>query len=130
MKLYLLMSVVSLVLTVVAMVQILSTEEKHIRNLPRIAWLLLVLFVPLAGSLVWFFAGRPPAAGRVARSQGAGSQFPEYDRPGRAAAANPEKDAEFLRRVRARAEEQRRRYEEQKRREQQEPPEPGSPPAV
>ena len=37
--------------------------------------------------------------------------FPEYDRPGRAAAVDPEKDEEFLRQVRERAEEQRKRYE-------------------
>lgn len=129
MKLYLLMSIVSLVLAVVAVVQILGTEDLRIRNLPRIAWLLLVVFVPLAGSLAWFFAGRKPAGGQVARPQAPGAQFPEYDRPGRAVNPNPEKDAEFLRRVRARAEEQRRRYEEQQRRKRQEPPEPGSPPA-
>ncbi len=44
--------------------------------------------------------------------------FPEYDRPGRAAAADPDADAAFLEQVRARAEEQRRRAAEQKRREQ------------
>ena len=42
-------------------------------------------------------------------------EFPEYDRPGRAAAANPEDDEEFLRKVRERAEEQRRRYRESQR---------------
>ena len=48
-------------------------------------------------------------------------QFPEYDRPGRAAATSPEADEEFLRKVRERAEEQRRAYREQQlRRERQE----------
>ncbi len=36
--------------------------------------------------------------------------FPEYDRPGRAVAANPEDDEAFLRGLRERAEEQRRAY--------------------
>ena len=43
--------------------------------------------------------------------------FLEYDRPGRAAAINPEKDEEFLKQVRARAEEQRKRYEQEKKQE-------------
>ncbi len=43
------------------------------------------------------------------------TEFPEYDRPGRAAPAKPEDDEEFLRKVRERAEEQRRRYRESRR---------------
>ena len=43
------------------------------------------------------------------------SSFPEYERPGRAVAANPEDDEAFLRGVRERAEEQRRAYREQQR---------------
>ena len=46
--------------------------------------------------------------------------FPEYDRPGRAAALDPEKDEEFLRQVRERAEEQRRAYREKRARERAE----------
>ncbi len=45
--------------------------------------------------------------------------FPEYDRPGRAAATTPEADVEFLGRVLERAEEQRRRTAEQKRRDRE-----------
>jgi hypothetical protein len=63
-------------------------------------------------------AGRRPSRERrpaelAARARGA--EFPEYDRPGRAAAAKPEDDEEFLRKVRERAEEQRRRYRESQR---------------
>ena len=51
------------------------------------------------------------------------SQFPEYDRPGRAAGMTPESDEEFLRKIRERAEEQRRKAaEEKKRREQEQDP--------
>jgi hypothetical protein len=41
------------------------------------------------------------------------SEYPEYDRPGRAAATSREADEAFLRKVRERAEEQRRAYREQ-----------------
>jgi hypothetical protein len=46
------------------------------------------------------------------------SDYPEYDRPGRFAATNPENDEEFLRQVRERAEEQRRLHREKRHREQ------------
>ena len=39
-------------------------------------------------------------------------EYPEYDRPGRAAATEAESDEEFLRMVRERAEEQRRIHRE------------------
>ena len=39
-------------------------------------------------------------------------EYPEYDRPGRAAATEAESDEEFLRKVRERAEEQRRIHRE------------------
>ena len=59
------------------------------------------------------------AAGRlVPGNEREQSAFPEYDRPGRAAAVDPEKDEAFLRQVRERAEAQRKAYEERRKREQ------------
>lgn len=43
--------------------------------------------------------------------------FPEYDRPGRARATNPEDDEAFLRGLRERAEEQRQAYRDKQQRE-------------
>ena len=56
----------------------------------------------------------PRRHGPHERSVGA---YPEYDRPGRFAATDPEADEAFLKKVRERAEEQRRKAREQKRRE-------------
>lgn len=102
------------VLAIFCLVQAISARDDEVRNLPRFVWILLILFFPLVGSIAWLVAGRPLPA---PRQTWAPPGFPEYDRPGRAAATNPEDDAEFLRKVRERAEEQRRRYAEEKRRE-------------
>ena len=121
-KLDLLVSLVTFVLWVYCLVEVISTPEPRMRNLPKVAWLLLVLLIPLVGSIAWLVAGRPedyPSA--RSRHERSVPEFPEYDRPGRAAATEPAKDEDFLRQVRARAEEQRRRYEEQRRRQQGEP---------
>lgn len=100
------------VLWVFCLIDVITADEGGIRHLPKMVWLLLVIFVPLAGSIVWLVAGRPigggiwGGAGEPRRSN---SAFPEYDvRPGRAVASDPEADAEFLRQCRARAEQQRR----------------------
>jgi signal transduction histidine kinase len=115
-KVYALFSVVGLVLMVWCLVEAVSTDESRMRHLPKIAWILLILFFPLAGSIAWIAAGRPRAEG--GRS-GSSPAFPEYDRPGRAAATDPAADEEFLRQVRERAEEQRRRHEQQRREQEQ-----------
>lgn len=44
-----------------ALFDCLTTDESDVRNLPKIAWvLLIILFAPFAiGSIMWFVAGRP-----------------------------------------------------------------------
>ena len=80
------------------------------------AGILLILFFPVVGWVAGLVAGQP-RADRPRPYERPATAFPEYDRPGRAAATSPEADDEFLKRVRERAEEQRRAYEEKKRRE-------------
>lgn len=108
------------VLWVYCLVDVITSREDGVRNLAKGLWILIVLFFPLVGSVAWFVAGRPRAERPLTRSEGAAPGFPEYERPGRFAAADPEKDDEFLRGVRERAEEQRRRYEQQQREQQPE----------
>lgn len=100
---------------------VISTDASECRNLPKTGWLIIVLILPDVGSVLWLVAGRP----RTYDRGHAAAAYPEYDRPGRAAATNPDDDEEFLRRCRERAEEQRRRYREQQRAHQEndDPPE-------
>ena len=118
-KMELLLGVVTFALWVYALVDAIGAPSDRVRNLPKALWIVLILFFPLVGSIAWFAAGRPDS-GVARRSQYERSQpaFPEYDRPGRAAAVDPEKDQEFLRQVRARAEAQRKAYEEERKRRQ------------
>ena len=113
-----------LALDVFCVIDLIQTREDEVRNLPKIAWLFLILIFTPIGSIAWLAAGRPQrGAGPRSRYERAVPAYPEYDRPGRAAGLTPESDEEFLRRVRERAEEQRRKAaEEKKRREQEEDP--------
>jgi hypothetical protein len=109
---------VELVLLVYCVLNIITTPESEVRNLPKLVWLVLVLFLPLVGGIAWLVAGRPqgPARAGGLPYKGNTGRFPEYERPGRAAAQNPEDDEAFLRGLRERAEDQRRRASEQARR--------------
>ncbi|GAA3671971.1 hypothetical protein GCM10022237_34560 [Nocardioides ginsengisoli] len=110
--------VLVLILWIYCLVDVITARDDSVRNLGKTWWLLIVFFFPLAGSIVWIVAGRPLPDRPMTRDQGAAPGFPEYERRGRFAAADPEKDEDFLRKVRERAEEQRRRYEQQRREEQ------------
>ena len=103
-------------LWVFCIVDVIVTDEYSCRNLPKIAWLFLVILVPDIGSIIWLVAGRPHSVAHAGEpaSRPRSTQFPEYDRPGRHIAVNPEDDAEFLRKCRERAEEQRRRAREKR----------------
>ncbi|GAA0960773.1 PLD nuclease N-terminal domain-containing protein [Actinocorallia libanotica] len=79
---------------------VVTTDARDCRNLPKPFWLLIVLVLPDVGSIAWLIAGRPRVVARAERL-----------RP--AAPTPPDDDEEFLRGLRERVEEQRRRAREQ-----------------
>lgn len=104
-------------------IDVIMTPEGECRYLPKLVWLGIVVLLSTLGAVVWLLAGRPWPNGspveRLAGGGGAGRRgsgswersapaYPEYDRPGRFAAASPDDDDAFLRQVRERAEAQRR----------------------
>ncbi|MDE0774947.1 MAG: PLDc N-terminal domain-containing protein [Nocardioides sp.] len=115
-KIQLFLGFVTFALWVYCLISVITTPQGSIRNLQKPIWLILVLLFPLVGSIAWLVAGRPESAprrpGAYERNAPA---YPEYDRPGRAAAVDQAADEEFLRGVRARAEEQRKRHEQARR---------------
>jgi phospholipase D-like protein len=102
-------------LWIFCLIDVITTDQSQMRNLPKMAWVLIVLLLADIGSILWLVAGREwQTTGQSRANRGAGGAFPEYDRPGRAVPANPDDDEQFLRNVRERAEQQRRRYEAQR----------------
>ncbi|MFI6504198.1 PLD nuclease N-terminal domain-containing protein [Nonomuraea typhae] len=100
---------ITLVLWIYCLFDVITTPDEAVRNLPKILWVFVVLLFPLVGSVIWLVAGRPQALPPATPHQRRmASRYPEYDRPGRFEASNPDDDEEFLRRLRERAEEQRR----------------------
>lgn len=110
--------IVTLGLWIYCLIEIIQTPDGACRNLPKLVWLILVVVLPLVGSLAWLIAGRPLTTrnANIHRTP----EYPEYERLGRALPQDPETDEAFLRQVRARAEEQRARYRQQQERERDE----------
>ena len=49
----------SLALTVYCVVDAVQTDESAVRNLPKPAWVIVVLVFPVIGPIMWLVAGRP-----------------------------------------------------------------------
>lgn len=45
------------VLLVFALIDIITRGEDQVRGLPKFAWILICVFLPVVGSIVWFAAG-------------------------------------------------------------------------
>jgi hypothetical protein len=92
---------------------VITTDEASVRNLPKMVWLFLVIILFEIGAIAWLIAGRPQAARRSLPYKGNTGIPPEYDMPGRATANNPDDDAAFLMQLKERAEAQRKKAAEQ-----------------
>jgi hypothetical protein len=121
------LALVLLVLWVYCVIDVITTDESRMRNLPKLTWLLIVLILPDIGSVLWLIGGRPQGPARSLPYKGNTGIPAEYDRPGRTPAQNPDDDVEFLHSLRARAEQQRKQAAEQARKLREaegEPPRP------
>ena len=108
-----------LFLVVYCLLDVLRTPAERCRNLPKPVWAVLCFIPPIIGPISWLLWGRPVGPAQGLPYKGNRGIPPEYDRPGRAVANNPDDDEAFLRQVRERAEKQRRAAEEAKKRDEQ-----------
>ena len=96
----------------------ISSDETLIRNLPKMFWLLIVIFVPTIGSIAWLLLGRPEGASFKIGDTSAYRPSPRRQLP-------PDDDPRFLsrldedaRRLRMWEEDLKRREDEMRRREE------------
>ena len=114
-------ALVEIGLLVYCVLNVITTPEDQVRNLPKLFLLVLVIFIPIVGGIAWLVAGRPQAGQASLPYKGNRGIPPEYDRPGRATAHSPDDDEAFLRSLRERAEQQRKKAEQERRRREGEP---------
>jgi Phospholipase_D-nuclease N-terminal len=101
-------------LWIFCIIDAITTPDNQSRNLPKLAWVVIVILLVDIGSIAWLVAGRNWNG--EARRPLAGTRARPAARP---VAKNPDDDEEFLAGLRSRAEEQRRRGRETKHAEDQ-----------
>jgi len=47
----------TLLLVIAALIDIITRSDDQVRHLPKLVWVLLVVILPLIGSIVWFVVG-------------------------------------------------------------------------
>ncbi len=57
-------TIIAVALMVFAFVDAAYFDRMRVRGIPKAGWLVVILFVPIAGALLWFFVGRGPRGGR------------------------------------------------------------------
>lgn len=80
------LSILVLALMVFALVDIIRRDDGQVRFLPKMAWIFIVILLPLIGSALWFAIGREysEAGLRIPRMRAAAPAAPPADvRPAR-----------------------------------------------
>ena len=83
-RLFVIVPVIVVALDVFSIIDIITIDERRVRGLPKFLWVAIVVFLPIAGVILWFTIGR-------ARAEGGGGQR----RP-----IAPDDDPNFLRNLR------------------------------
>lgn len=97
-----------------ALIDCLRTDDRDVRNWPKVAWVLLIIFVPLIGVILWFTLGRPRSETPQAVHRGpvAPDDDPEFLR-NLDTARRQKTEEERLRQLRAELEERERKLRDQ-----------------
>lgn len=77
--------IIAVLLMIYCVVEVAQAPRYAVRRMPRWAWAVAVICLPLAGSAAWLFLGRPNA-------ESSGQQAKRSDRP-----KAPDDDVDFLR---------------------------------
>jgi hypothetical protein len=92
-------ALIELGLLIFCLIEAIQTPSDEMRNLPKVAWIILILFVPVIGGIAWLVAGRPTTRRRPGWRSGSG--FPEYERPYGGRSVAPDDDPAFLAQLRS-----------------------------
>ena len=83
-------------LLIYCLIDCIQSGEEEIRNLPKWAWIILILLFPLVGGIAWLVAGRPLRArhGHGAGPPAGGAGYPGYGQ--KPYPIGPDDDPEYL----------------------------------
>ncbi|MCA1839183.1 MAG: PLD nuclease N-terminal domain-containing protein [Actinomycetota bacterium] len=106
-----LLGVLLLGLWVYCIFDVISTDETAVQNLPKSAWLFIVIILPDVGSLAWLILGRPYGVSWRPGGVSAGRSHAPTERAPRRRPMGPEDSPEFIAKIDSDQAERLRRWE-------------------
>lgn len=61
-----LLTIATLAVMIFALVDIITSDEWRIKHLPKVAWAIIVILLPMIGSIIWFVLGKERVVGSAA----------------------------------------------------------------
>ena len=71
---YIVFTIAYLALVVFALVDVITSNDGQVKHLPKIGWIILIVLLPLIGSIVWLIAGKDRALPSLPKAQPARPQ--------------------------------------------------------
>lgn len=84
------------IVLVFCLIDVIMAGEPEVRNLPKWAWILIIILLPVIGGIAWLIAGRPNAKRADKATWRTGDGFSEERRPSQLRPRAPDDDPEFL----------------------------------
>jgi hypothetical protein len=66
-RLLVIVPLIVLALDVFAIVDVILIDQRRVRAMPKFAWIILIVLIPIVGVGLWFFTGREGASGSSAQ---------------------------------------------------------------
>ncbi|MHB1170974.1 MAG: PLDc N-terminal domain-containing protein [Lacisediminihabitans sp.] len=63
-RVYLVVGLVAVAFTIYAAIDCLMTDGSRARGIPKPLWILVILFIPIIGAVLWFTLGKDRSTGR------------------------------------------------------------------
>lgn len=77
-RVYIIVGLVLVALTIYAAIDSLMTDHARVRGLPKPLWFIVVLLLPLVGPVLWLTIGKDRGRGRQVKRQTAPDDDPEF----------------------------------------------------
>jgi len=71
---YIVFTIAYLALVIFALVDVITSNDGQVKHLPKIGWIILIVLLPLIGSIVWLIAGKDRALPSLPKAQPARPQ--------------------------------------------------------
>lgn len=59
------LTALSFLLMIGALIDIITKNDSAVKHLPKIFWIILVVILPVVGSIIWFLVGHDYSSGRI-----------------------------------------------------------------